>query len=218
MRRWPKMVVQLEQQLSNRILSWKKNLIDMSKRNTLLNFKPKKTNSIKFLDDPSSLFELLVDDENQINCDKITTQFSFQIDKIKTMAIEELDKKKRIAEETQSYKKILNKLRTAAKTRMNEQGINISYLSFGLLKWKETQTATSSDVFSAPLLLVPALLKRTSANDPFNLSLFEDDIVINPFLAHMLREQHGINLPELPEDSPKDKFRDVMVGSKGSNY
>lgn len=191
---------QIEQQLSNRIENWKKNLIDMSKRNTLLNFKPKKTNSVNFLDAPAELYESLVGDEKQLDCSKLVTPYTQQIEKIKSMMIEEHEKKKRIAEENQNYNKILNKLRTAAKTRMNEQGINISYLSFGILKWKETQLSNTSDCF-APLLLVPATLKRSSANAPFTLNQFEDEIVINPFLAHMLQEQHGITLPELPEDS-----------------
>lgn len=86
------------------------------------------------------------------------------------------------------------------KKRMSEQGINTSYLSFGLLKWKETQIAATSEFFLAPLLLVPVTIKRISANDPFSLSLFDDDIVVNPFLAHMLHEYHGISIPELPED------------------
>lgn len=195
------MAKQLENPLHSRIVTWKKNLIDMSKKNTLLNFKPKRTNSIKFEDDPTNLFKLLVDDEEQLNCEKLSTPYSDQMARIQASTIlEDSDKKKRIAEITQDYKKILNKLRTAAKTRMNEQGINISYLSFGLLKWKETQTAATSDFFFAPLLLVPVSLKRTSANDPFILALFDDEIVVNPFLAHMLREQHGISIPEIPED------------------
>lgn len=212
----------LEKQLSNKINNWKKNLIDMSKRNTLLNFKPKKTNSIKLFDDPTTLYNLLIGDEEQLNCDKLTTTFSLQISKIQSMAIDDIEKKKRIAEETQNFKKILNKIRIAAKTRMNEQGINISYLSFGILKWKETQLATTSDVFYAPLLLIPATLKRTSANDPFTLSLYEDDLVINPFLAHMLREQHGINLPDLPEESSNidvielwASIRDLILNLEG---
>ncbi|MGC5776650.1 DUF4011 domain-containing protein [Paenibacillus pabuli] len=202
---------QLENPLSNRIANWKKNLIDMSKRNTLLNFKPKRTNSVKFLDDPAQLFKSLVTDEEQLNCEKLSTVFSVQISQIQLMTIEEHEKKKRIAEEMQNYKKILNKLRTVAKTRMNEQGINISYLSFGLLKWKETQSAVASDFFSAPLLLVPATLKRTSANDPFTLGQFEGEIVINPFLTHMLREQHGINLPELGEDPSDLNVKDLWT-------
>jgi len=195
------MAKQLENPLHSRVTTWKKNLIDMSKRNTLLNFKPKRTNSIKFEDTPSSLFKLLVEDEEQLNCEKLSTSYSDQIAKIQaSTTLEDLDKKKQIAEVTHNYKKILNKLRTTARTRMNEQGINISYLSFGLLKWKETQTSAASDFFLAPLLLVPVTLKRNSVNDPFTLALFDDDIVINPFLAHMLREQHGISIPELPED------------------
>lgn len=205
------MAKQLENPLHSRIANWKKNLIDMSKRNTLLNFKPKKNNSIRFLDDPTQLFKLLVDEEMQLNCEKLSTPFSIQIAKIQTMVIEDREKKKRIAEETQNYKKILNKLRIAAKTRMNEQGINISYLSFGLLKWKETQTAATSDFFFAPLLLVPVTLKRSSANDPFTLGQFEDEIVINPFLAHMLHEQHGINMPELAEDPSGLNVKDLWA-------
>src|SRR5690606_3032689 len=131
-----------------------------------LNFRPKKTNSVRFLDNPSDFYKTLVDDEKQLNCEKLSTSYSIQIEKINAMAIEEAEKKRRIAEEVQSLKKILNKLRTAARTRMSEQDIHISYLSFGLLKWKETHSAATSDFFLAPLLLVPATLKRTSANEP----------------------------------------------------
>lgn len=190
-----------ERQLHNKIANWKKNLIDMSKRNTLLNFKPKRTNSVNFLDDPSSLYRSLVMEEKQeLDCEKLKTQFSIEIEKINFMTIESVEKKKRIAEETQNYNKILNKLRTAARTRLSEQGINISYLSFGLLKWKETQLTSTSDYYFAPILLVPATLRKVSANVSYKLSLFEDEIVINPFLTHMLLEQHGIKLPELSDD------------------
>ncbi|MDG0789959.1 DUF4011 domain-containing protein [Cohnella ginsengisoli] len=144
------MAKQIVNPLHSRIANWKNNLIDMSKRNTLLNFKPKASNSIKFMDEPSILYKLLVKEENQLNCEKLATQFSAQIEKLKGMAIEELEKKKRIFEETQKYKKILNKLRMAAKTRMNEQGINISYLTFGLLKMERNSKRRYFRLFFCP--------------------------------------------------------------------
>ncbi|MFD1904395.1 DUF4011 domain-containing protein [Paenibacillus rhizoplanae] len=116
------------------------------------------------------------------------------------MAIEELEKKKRSAEEIQNYNKTLNKLRTAAKTRMNEQGINISYLSFGLFEMERNTALVYIRFLCAFTVGACNLKKRSSANAPFTLNQFEDEIVINPFLAHMLQEQHGITLPELPED------------------
>jgi hypothetical protein len=51
------MAKQIINPLQSRIVNWKNNLIDMSKRNTLLNFKPKPSNSVKFLDEPSNLYK-----------------------------------------------------------------------------------------------------------------------------------------------------------------
>lgn len=175
-------VVLEDRQLSSRIDKWKNNLIDLSKRNTLLNFKPNPTNSIQIFDEPSVLFKKLVVDEQPLNCEELSTVFA-------------------PIEEAQNFNKILLKLKNAARTRMSEQGINISYLAFGLLKWKESSSHSATEWCTAPLLLTPVVLKRDNVNHPFTLHLFEEEIVINPFLAHMLREQHGIRLPLLPEEA-----------------
>ena len=48
--------------------------------------------------------------------------------------------------------KSLKHLRYRANTSIEEQGINILYLAFGLLKWKEREDSTQ--IFYAPLILV----------------------------------------------------------------
>ena len=75
----------------------------------------------------------------------------------------------------------LNRLSLNAKTAIAEQGINVLYLAFGLLRWYESP---DSDVpLFSPLLLVPAQLDRAGPNAPWQISLYEEEISPN----HCLR-------------------------------
>src|SRR5262249_11042738 len=55
-----------------------------------------------------------------------------------------------------------------ARTLEEEQGVNILYLAFGLLKWFEDDKSDSERF--APLVLLPVRLERSSAADRFHLS------------------------------------------------
>ncbi|WP_092472891.1 DUF4011 domain-containing protein [Desulfotruncus arcticus] len=44
-----------------------------------------------------------------------------------------------------------------AKTAIEEQGVNILYLSFGFLKWKEINE--SEQIITSPIVLVPVILR-----------------------------------------------------------
>src|SRR5438876_8882221 len=54
--------------------------------------------------------------------------------------------------------------------------------------------------YSLPLLLVPAEILRAFANDPFEISAAEEDIVVNPALEVKLRNDFRLELPLLPDD------------------
>jgi len=67
---------------------------------------------------------------------------------------------------------------------MEEQGVNVLYLSFGFLRW--TESNHSKVQFDAPLILDPVSLSWESITSPFVLSLHEDEIVVNPTLSYKL--------------------------------
>lgn len=180
--------------LQAKIDKWKRDLIDLTNRNVLLNFRPKKTNSLQFLENPQELFNLLVKDSKNLNMEELKTPFSEQIQKIIDSNEEEQMKRKKAGEEKERFTKLVAKLRLDARTRLNEQGIQTLYLVFGVLNWKERG---SDKEFMSPLLLVPVELSRSSANQPFRIKMVEDDIVLNPFMAHKLREEKGITFTEL---------------------
>lgn len=188
-------------QLHSKIEKWKRDLIDLTNRNVLLNFRPKRNNSIQFFENPQEFFDLIVKDSKTCKVEDLKTFYFMQVEKILSSEEEDFEKKTKIEEEKERFNKLLSKLRLEARTRFNEQGIQTLYLVFGVLKWKEI---SNNKDFIAPLVLVPVELNRSGANQPFRMRMVDDDIVLNPFIAHKLREEKGIVLPELEDKEDFD--------------
>jgi len=79
-----------------------------------------------------------------------------------------------------------------------EQGVNILFLALGFLKWYED--ANSDIERFAPLVLLPVELVREGAKERYKLKLRDEDMMTNVSLKLWLKEQHAIDLPELPEE------------------
>lgn len=102
-------------------------------------------------------------------------------------------------------KKLL-KIAREAKTAEEEQGVNILYLALGFMTWFEDKS--SSMPREAPLVLLPVELVRNQRTSTYDLRLREDDLLTNLPLAQRLREDFGIELPEV----------EVVDGWKPSTY
>lgn len=91
-----------------------------------------------------------------------------------------------------------------------EQGANILFFAIGFLKWVEAE-GSESERF-APLLLVPVALERDRVRSRFRLRRRDDDIEVNLSLQAKLKQDFGLDLPELPEGEdwqPSDYFARV---------
>jgi very-short-patch-repair endonuclease len=177
--------------LERKINAWKNKLLDLGKRNRLLNYKETKRSSLQIsTPDCISLWKHFVQDEK-------TLEFPYY-DEFSNDLFEETTHSVKTNQTIKEMQKTLRSLRDKAKTANEEQGTNILYLSFGFLKWKET--ANSDYVFSSPIILVPVTLSVESIASPYILSLHEDEIVINPTLCHKLENDFGVTLPEFTDD------------------
>jgi very-short-patch-repair endonuclease len=78
-----------------------------------------------------------------------------------------------------------------------EQGANILFFAIGFLKWVEAEGSDSERY--APLLLVPVSLERDRVRSRFRLRRRDDDIEVNLSLQAKLKQDFGLDLPELPE-------------------
>lgn len=84
-----------------------------------------------------------------------------------------------------------------ARTYVEEQGVNILYIAFGMLHWYEAES--SQDPKKAPLILVPVQLDRVSARERFTLSYTENEIGHNISLATKVKTDFGLEIPELTD-------------------
>lgn len=85
-----------------------------------------------------------------------------------------------------------------AREFIEETGVNVAYMAFGFVHWKES--AASNYVFRAPILLVPIRLEQASAVEPYFIKSAEDDIIVNPTFSYKMDAEHGVKLPEYNDE------------------
>lgn len=94
-----------------------------------------------------------------------------------------------------ALQKSLLKIAREAKTAEEEQGINILYLALGFMTWFEDKNSAVSR--EAPLILLPVELKRNERTSTYDVQIRGDDIVTNLPLAQRMKDDFGIELPDL---------------------
>lgn len=186
-----------------RIDTWKKKLLDLGKKNRLINYRETKRSNIKIIS-PSlvELFQQLVVNETPL-------EFPFPFEDFQDEEVENTELYISVGDiqTNQTFKeqqKTLRNLRNKAKTALEEQGVNILYLSFGFLKWKENHD--SDQIITSPIALVPVTLTLESISSPFVLRLHEDEVIINPTLKYKMEHEFGVILPEF------DTHEDSILG------
>jgi len=199
------MVVDIE----HKIEIWKNKLLDLSKRNRLMNYKETKRSSLQIINpDCISLWNSFVKEEKPL-------EFPYYDEY--SLEIESSSYEVQTNQDVKEMQKTLRNLRDKTKTIKEEQGVNILYLStFGFLKW--TESVDSDYLFSSPIILVPVTLTVESISSPYILSLHEDEIVINPTLCYKFENDFGIKLPSFDEDadikSYLESIRELVINNK----
>ena len=90
----------------------------------------------------------------------------------------------------------LRRIDELARSSLEEQGVNTLFLTLGMLAYQETRE--ESEMLRAPLVMLPVVLARKSARTGYALRASEDEPLANPALAELLRRNYGLDLPELP--------------------
>ena len=192
--------------LDNKLDVWKKKLLDLGLRNRMLNYKDTRRSNLKIKSpEMLDLWDSFVINEKPLIFPFVDMEYQEKLFDDSETPGDNIDIGSVVTNQTANdQQKTLRNIRNKAKTAMEEQGINILYLSFGLLRWNEE--GHSSQTFDAPLILVPAVLTWESISSPFVLSLREDEIVVNPTLIYKLESEFGIKLPEIDQDGDISEY------------
>ncbi len=198
-----------------RVENWKRKLLDLSLRNRLLNFKRSKRAVPLICANPGELEDMLAEDqvftfsplEKVISPDDPRSgeehrrRYSEDLHSEQVLQAMRRGKITTALDQRQLSASLITLYR-ASKAAIEEGGTNILYLALGFLKW--TQTGNRSRTYQAPLILVPVSLSRRSVNAAFRLRIHDDEPQFNPTLLQMLRQDFGLEIPELSKDLPKD--------------
>lgn len=198
-----------------RLDHWKRKLLDLTKRNRLLNLKPSKTAIKLYCPDPATLEDKLAENKKITviplaklpgdagTRDEDLFQGRTGEDFKKRFAQEALDRNEIVADMAQiDLDAGLVQLYRKAKNDLQEGGANTLYLALGMLRWKQAEHETR--IYRAPLLLVPVKLERQSAASKVKIVHHEDEPVFNMTLLEMLRQDFDLHIPLLEGELPKD--------------
>jgi very-short-patch-repair endonuclease len=198
----------------------RRELIDLSRRNRLLNTPQtaKRAHCLEIIGaDPNELFVGLTRKSKQfgfcpsVSEDAIGDEIDHSVPASGTQRLQ-----------TKLTREVLDrrllKFFREARTFEEEQGANILFLAIGFLRWFEDDRSEEPCV--APLLLVPVSMERRQGRQPFVLKGRDDDMIVNVSLAEKLQGSFGIMLPELPEGDEwlpsgyMDAVASVVAGQK----
>ena len=211
----------LEAQIHQRITAWKRQLIDLTRRNRLLNYRPTKASTIEVVDEhPATVVSHLLtgralrfDDAKGSPARQEAddaTQGAREVEKSPRdlsrgrpwIAFSPTDSPSHLVDDRlqtpHDAKRLANNLTYLARLAeesIEEQGVNSLFLVAGMLRWIDGDTRNL-----APLLLLPVGLSRKSAAAPWELQMRDEEVFLNPALEEKLRvDFDNLKLPQLPE-------------------
>ena len=183
---------------------WERKLLDLSLRNSLVNFRPGALNVQLMSADLARLedeiargvsFRILPMPKEQsfTASDSRIYELENNADRIAAISEAEFknDRLRSYCSETELEQK-LKKLHRSAKSSLEENGANTLYLALGFLKWYETDKSEKARY--APLVLVPIDLVRNLREKAYSLRLRDEESMMNVTLLELLRQDHGITI------------------------
>jgi hypothetical protein len=212
----------LDARVLDQIRRWRDELVDLTRRNPLLNFRRTRSSTLEVLA-PSAgdvLAGLSVRSGWRFHYPELTEEEEQDATLADSLAVEDpeltaelLDDELLTDQETASQlSRVLRNLERRSSQEFIDKGLRVLYLGVGLLRWITAQ----EDELLSPLVLVPVQLQRPSPRDPFRIHRSEEDVVLNPALTVKLEFDHDLRLPELDIDSEQlvgylDRVRETIA-------
>jgi Protein of unknown function (DUF4011)/REase_MTES_1575/AAA domain/Protein of unknown function (DUF3320) len=219
----------------------RRSLLDLTRRNRLINFKPRGRTSLQIVDEiPANVFRILVADQKTMqflpleesdadwasdtadlaeNWDDLDEPAGLpfsdlpEFDEAGPLADRHTDLYLQTALTGEKLQRRLLHLSREAESALQERGCNILFLVIGLLQWTEREDSTITS--RAPIVLVPVELVRETVKNRFKIRLFDDEPVLNPSLVQLCHQKFGMGFPEFDpgdDDSVNRLFGQVEAG------
>ncbi|MHA1971946.1 MAG: DUF4011 domain-containing protein, partial [Candidatus Hodarchaeales archaeon] len=190
----------------------RRDLLDLGLRNTLLNYRPLKSRGVEISEGLSDeIYNTLVNEGQKViflpmQDEEVENREQVNMFPVSFQQID-IDHKKKKDELQTPYsagelqKRLLNTY-YAARTQIEEQGVNTLFLAIGMLEWTESEN--SEEPHLAPLILIPIQLNRESVRSPFSGTYTGEDIKENLSLREKLISDFRVELPRVGQEDELD--------------
>ena len=185
--------------LPPRVAHWCSMLLDLSRRNRLLNFKDG-AGAVRLAFDAPEFLEDAVDEDRAYKILDVPDEERKDPDFLRKEA--KAGRLHALAGEAGSaYKRLLGLYR-AARNDLEEGGTCTLFLALGVLRWKDGR-GDKAPVYRAPLVIYPVELRRLPGKEGFTMRRTDEDPAPNVTLLEMLRREQRVEVPgadPMPED------------------
>jgi very-short-patch-repair endonuclease len=204
--------------VSERLELSRRELLDLTLRNPLLNYRLLKSKGIEIVDEiPEELYRILVTEGKAMTFLPMENRAGVSAEEGEEENFRELqdsysDLKIQTSYSEKELQTRLLQTYLSARTFIEEQGVNILFVSVGMLKWKEIHNEKE---FKAPLILIPVELNRSNARSRFTLNYTGEDVLSNLSLSAKLKSEYNIDLPliEEMEDFSVNGYLELVIKS-----
>ena len=195
-----------------RLLAERRALLDLGTRNRLINvpLRTKGVRTLEFTDEKSvEIYRLLTEGKGLSflpakaeNGDLPLEQPAEAQEGGEGVAPRHRDTRLQTLLTAEALQKRLLDLWYDARTLEEEQGVNILYLAFGLLRWFEDDK--SEEARHAPLILLPVRLERSSAAERFTLRWRGEPASPNLSIQGKMAADFGLEIEDFPDEDDID--------------
>ncbi len=182
---------------------WERRLLDLSLKNSLLNFKPDKNCLHIVSSDINATFGGLSSHSEYAVLEKPTDgrgmiddlSFFGSASRLSALSalleVELKNKRIRTYSSKDEVNDVMRYLIKKAKTAEEEAGANVIYLAFGFLKWYENGVGEPK---YAPLILCPAKIEKSKGGKGYAVRFTDDEMQVNTTLLEFLLREYKIDI------------------------
>ncbi len=182
---------------------WERRLLDLSMKNTLLNFAPNKTVVQLASSSVDDTMDALTE-KGELNLAAATADLTelakggvrfgatAQIKRMRELiALENRSGVLRTYADEKFLNETVNRLIKKNKEADEESGTKILYLALGFLKW---YSRVEGEEHYAPLVLLPVQLKKSKGGNGYAVAVTDEDASVNSTLLEFLKQEFNIDI------------------------
>lgn len=179
---------------------WANELIDLSRRNTSLYYRPLKRGTLTFIAPSPITIHDLLRQSGRLRIYHPPPSAALDRPWTREDALADAREGELVSDRVlrADVEQTLRNLDRQTQLDLVDRGLESLYMCFGMLRWRES--SRDDDVMS-PVLFVPVDLRRDSPRDLYRLERGQGDPVVNPSLRVLMAEEFGIEFPASTEDS-----------------